>query len=102
MPRPLTSWELRGKRVFDVHGEPVGKVMDTHPTDGGWDTDLLLVHVGRHFPQRRWVPVEGARILGDGVYVNWSRMAIEDGPDATDHRWAHPAELANAYYVTAD
>ena len=102
MARVLASWELMGKRVFDVHGEPVGVVHDTHPPDGGWDCTLVLVHVGNLFPRRRWVPTEGAHVLGNGLFVNWSRMSIEEGPDATDNRWAHPTDMARAYYVTAD
>ena len=99
----LPRHELIGQEIVDVEGVRLGKVMDTYPRDGGGEIDLLLVHVGRTFPRRKWLPLEGVQPIGEaGLSLKWPRAAIEEAPDAEDSRWGSAADLARAYWLLAD
>ena len=87
-----------GRRVVDTHGEELGQVADTWPQDGGGEVEMLLVKMGR-FNRRRWIPADGARRLNDHLFVPMTRFEIDDAPDAEDHRWGRPADVARAHWA---
>jgi uncharacterized protein YrrD len=98
----LPHWTLVGREVIDVEGRAIGKVTDTHPADGGGEPTLVLVHLGRKFPRRRWLPLEGCLPLGDArLLVRWAGDQIEDAPDAADNRWGSAPDVARAYWLLA-
>lgn len=90
--------ELVGHAVVDVAGEEIGTVTDTWPDDGGGEIELMLLKSGR-FSQRRWIPVDGIASLNEFLFVPLSRMEIDDAPDAEDHRWGRPADIARAHWA---
>jgi hypothetical protein len=44
----------------DCHGEEIRKVVDTWPSDGGWDVELVVVRLPR-FGERRMLPAAEVR-----------------------------------------
>lgn len=89
-----------GRAVHDRAGAAIGRVADTWPLDGGSEPELLLVRLDR-FARQRWVPAERARALNEHLFVPWTRVEIEDSPDADDHRWGRAADVARAHWQRA-
>jgi hypothetical protein len=90
-----------GHHVVDAHGKEIGTVMDTWPDDGGGEVELMLVKTrlaGGRFAQRRWLPVEGCARLNHHLFLPHTLHEIEDSPDAEDHRWGRPADIARAHW----
>lgn len=94
----LRRRDIVGKQVVDSEGTELGRVADTWPHDGGGETEMMLVTVGR-FGRRRYLPLEGVRASEEHVRVPWTKLEIEDGPDAEDQRWGSPALVARSHWA---
>jgi hypothetical protein len=92
---------LAGTEVLDSAGTHVGRIATTWPLDGSGEPELALVRVGRHLPRLRYLPLDTARFEGEKVHVPYLRWQIEDAPSAEDNRYAEPAHVAKAYWMTA-
>jgi len=77
-------------------------VVDTWPDDGGWEMLLVIVRLQR-FGERRMLPVESMIAWGGVLRVPYSRIQIEDAPEASIgvHRAEDPW-LSIAYWRTED
>jgi hypothetical protein len=93
------GWQ--GTEVLDCAGAFVGRIATTWPLDGGGEPQMVLVRVGRRFARMRYLPLEGARLEDGKLHMPYERWQIDDGPAAEDHRWADPAHLARAYWLSA-
>ena len=89
-----------GRAVVDCAGHPVGKVADTWPTDGGGEPEMLLVKLS-HFAMRRYVPISGVERSDDALQLPWTKLEIDDAPDAEDIRWGDPGMVARAHWSLA-
>ena len=87
-----------GRCVVDSTGRELGKVYDTWPQDGGGEVEMLLLKMGR-FASRRWIPCDGVQVLNDHLFVPLTHLQIDDAPDAEDHRWGRPADVARAHWA---
>lgn len=98
-----TAWNgIRGREVVACDGAVIGNVADTWPLDGGGEPELILVRLGRRFPQQRYLPLEHARLRPDGrVQVPYEKWLVDDAPCGEDRRWGDPAHVALAYWLTA-
>ena len=92
--------DFMGRAVIDRDGETVGRVADTWPTDGGGEPEMLLVKLS-HFALRRYVPVDDVEWSEDqsAIHVPWSKLEIDDSPDAEDIRWGEPASVSRAHWL---
>ena len=88
--------------MVDREGERVGVVADTWPNDGGGEPEMLLVKLS-HFALRRFVPVNGVDRSDDDreLHLPWSKLEIDDAPDAEDIRWGDPGTVARAHWLLA-
>ncbi|GAA2173001.1 hypothetical protein GCM10009784_05650 [Arthrobacter parietis] len=75
--------ELQAATAWDASGEKLGNVTQVHldglSNEPAWVTvGLGLLNTREHF-----VPLAGARIDGENLYVAVSKDAIKDSPDFT-------------------
>jgi sporulation protein YlmC with PRC-barrel domain len=89
-----------GRELIDRDGHLVGKVADTWPTDGGGEPEMLLIKMGQ-FSLRRYVPIQGVELSDDDrqIRIPWSRLEVDDAPDAEDIRWGDPGAVARAHWM---
>lgn len=73
----LTGWIDR--RVLDVSGEPIGVVVDVHPTGGDRRPEWLAVSTGL-LGSPIAVPVHGAARVGDDVVIAHHRQVVFTAP----------------------
>jgi sporulation protein YlmC with PRC-barrel domain len=96
--RRVSRRNLLGLRVQTFDGEEIGRVVDTWPDDGGWEMLLVIVRLQR-FGERRMLPVDSMVAWGGVLRVPYTRIQIEDAPEASIgvHRAEDPW-LAIAYW----
>ena len=83
---------LMGRRIFDITGERVGRVVETWPYDGGGEIEMAVVRMHR-LGESRLVPVGTLRLRDDGDLVTpYSRWQVEDSPALEEGRHALAAE----------
>jgi hypothetical protein len=81
-----------GRRIFDWHGERVGRVVDTWPYDGGGEPEMVVVRLPR-LGESRLVPVASLRPCVDGALQSpYARWQVEDSPALEEGRHALAAE----------
>jgi sporulation protein YlmC with PRC-barrel domain len=96
--RRVSRRNLLGLQVQTCDGEEIGRVVDTWPDDGGWEMLLVVVRLQR-FGERRMLPVDAMVAWGGVLRVPYTRVQIEDAPEASIgvHRAEDPW-LAIAYW----
>jgi sporulation protein YlmC with PRC-barrel domain len=83
---------LMGRRIFDITGERVGRVVETWPYDGGGEIEMAVVRMHR-LGESRLVPVGTLRLRDDEDLVTpYSRWQVEDSPALEEGRHALAAE----------
>jgi hypothetical protein len=98
----LRAGELRDLDVIDPDGRAIGTVAETWPLDGGGEPELLLLRIGSRFPRLRYVPARRGERGDDKWHVPWTKLELDDAPDAGDRRWADPADIARAHWMRAE
>ena len=83
--RRVSRRNLLGLSVHDCHGEEIGKVVDTWPSDGGWDVELVVVRLPR-FGERRMLPAAEVHPFGVHLRVPYSRVQVDDAPEVEGGR----------------
>ena len=87
-----------GREVRDSEGEAIGTVADVWPHDGGGEPEMLLLKLGR-FARRKYVPIKGTwGELHEPLHLPFSRLEVDDAPDAEDNRWGDPGSVARAHW----
>jgi len=87
-----------GREVIDSEGQSLGTVADVWPTDGGGEPEMLLVKLGR-FARRKYVPIEGTSGgRAEPLQLPFTKLEIDDAPDAEDIRWGDPGMVARAHW----
>jgi hypothetical protein len=98
MRRRVSRRSLLGLRVEDHDGRELGRVVDTWPSDGGWEMQLVVVRLKR-FGERRMLPVDALVAWGSGLRTIYSRVQVEDSPALDRSRWDADAPYrAKAYW----
>lgn len=70
---------LLGLRVQDCRGEEIGQIVDTWPSDGGWEIEMVVIRLSR-FGERRMLPADSVTAWGHVLVAPYTRMQIEDSP----------------------
>ena len=89
MRKRWTRWSLLGHEVIDGTGQPVGKVVDTYPFDGG-EVELVVVRLDGAFGGRRMLAVEDLWSDGFVLRTPFAAWQVEDSPELSNGR--HAAE----------
>jgi sporulation protein YlmC with PRC-barrel domain len=90
--RDVRRQTLMGRRIFDITGERVGRVVETWPYDGGGEVEMAVVRMQR-LGESRLVPVGTLRLREDDDLVTpYSRWQVEDSPALEEGRHALAAE----------
>ncbi len=81
----LQSWHERD--VLDSTGAKVGKLDGVYTGDASGDAEFLLLREGRFGNHLHFVPVEGAKAVGEDIQVAWDHDTIVDAPkvNADEH-----------------
>jgi hypothetical protein len=83
--RRVSRRSLLGLRVQDCHGEEIGRVVDTWPSDGGYELELVVVRLPR-FGERRMIPAAQVHALGRVLRASYSRFQVVDAPEVDGGR----------------
>jgi sporulation protein YlmC with PRC-barrel domain len=90
--RDVRRQTLMGRRIFDITGERVGRVVDTWPYDGGGEVEMAVVRMPR-LGEARLVPVRTLRLRdNEDLVTPYSRWQVEDSPALEEGRHALAAE----------
>ena len=91
--------EARGMDVLDSSGDKIGAVEEIFYDEQTNQPEWIGIGTGFLGAKRVLVPVTGAELRGDGVYVPYSKNQVKDAPDidADEITQETEAELA-AYY----
>jgi hypothetical protein len=76
---------LLGQTISDWHGDPLGRVIDTWPFDGGGEPELAVVRMGR-LGQRRMLPIDQLQFVGGELRLPFARFQVEDSPPFGEDR----------------
>jgi hypothetical protein len=88
--RRWSGRSLLGLQVVDAEGEPLGRVVDTYPFDGG-GLELVVVRL-RRLGERRMLPAGAVEVRGGLLHADYTRDQIEDSPALSIGR--HAADTA--------
>ena len=89
--RRWSGRSLLGLQAVDADGEPIGRVVDTYPFDGG-GLELVVVRLPR-FGERRMIPAGAVRVRRGVLQAAFTQAQIEDSPALSVGR--HAAEDAD-------
>ena len=94
--------EMRGATVYDNAGEKIGSVEEIFYDHGSNVPEWIGIGTGFFGTKRVLVPVRGARVTDDGLFVAYPKARVKDSPDIDDDAISseREAELA-AYYGLA-
>jgi hypothetical protein len=100
--RQVSRRSLLGLRVEDCYGEEVGRVVDTWPSDGSYELQLVVVRMPR-FGERKMLPADQVFQVGDRLRTSYSRFQVDDAPmiDGGRHAYDDPWR-AKAYWMFED
>ena len=74
--------EARGQTVYSSDGEKIGSVDEIYYDYETNQPEWVSVGTGLLGTKRRLVPVEGADLRDDGLYVQYTKDQVKDAPDA--------------------
>ncbi|MDQ3876324.1 MAG: PRC-barrel domain-containing protein, partial [Actinomycetota bacterium] len=87
-----TLSEARGADVYDSDGDKIGSVEDIYYDEQTNQPEWIGIGTGFFGTKRVLVPVEGADMRGDGVYVPYSKSHVKDSPDIDADEISEDAE----------
>jgi uncharacterized protein (TIGR02271 family) len=104
MPHDMTKVrldEMRGHTVYDEGGEKIGTVEELYYDEGSRTPEWIGIGTGFFGTKRVLVPVQGARVTDDGLFVAYSTDHVKDGPDIDEDEITpeHEAELTAHYGI---
>ena len=73
--------QARGLPVYDSDEDKIGEVEEIFYDDASDRPEWLGIGTGFFGTKRVLVPVEGAEMTADGVYVRYSKAQVKDSPD---------------------
>jgi uncharacterized protein (TIGR02271 family) len=73
--------QARGTTLYDESGEKIGSVEDIFQDYDTGEPEWIGVSAGMFGTKRALVPVQGADVRDDGVYVPYSKDQIKDAPN---------------------
>ncbi len=87
-----TLSEARGADVYDSDGDKIGSVEDIYYDEQTNQPEWIGIGTGFFGTKRVLVPVEGADMRGDGLYVPYSKSHVKDSPDIDADEISEDAE----------
>ena len=72
--------EARGQTVFGSDGEKIGSVEDVYYDDQTSQREWVSVSSGLLGTKRTVVPLQGADLRGDGLYVPYAKDQVTNAP----------------------
>lgn len=93
---------LLGMELGDARGEPLGRVVDTYPYDGGGELELVVLRLCR-FGERRMLPAADLKLVRGRLFAPYTRAQIEDSPPPSPGRHtADDPDRARWYWYFED
>src|SRR5688500_18731993 len=93
--------DVVGRELRDSAGGAGGTLADGWRHADGGEPEMLLLKLGR-FARRKYVPIKGTWGGRDEpVHLPFTRLEVDDAPDAEDHRWGDPGSVARAHWQLA-
>ena len=94
-----TLAQARGLAVYDSGEDKIGEVEEIFYDEGSGRPEWLGIGTGFFGTKRVLVPVEGAEMTEDGVYVRYSKSQVKDSPDIDSDEISYETESAlRSYY----
>ncbi len=73
--------ELQQAVVWDHDGAKLGNVAEVHLDSGTNDPEWITVPLHLFETKTRFIPLSGARINGDDIFVAYSQEQVNSSPD---------------------
>jgi uncharacterized protein (TIGR02271 family) len=73
--------QARGTTVYDQSGDKIGTVEDIFQDYETREPEWIGISAGMFGTKRSLVPVQGAELRDDGIYVPYTKDQIKDSPD---------------------
>lgn len=81
----ISRRHLLGMELGDAYGDPLGRIVDTYPFDGGGELELVVLRL-RRFGERRMLPAADLKLVRGRLFAPYTRAQIEDSPAPSQGR----------------
>jgi uncharacterized protein (TIGR02271 family) len=86
-----------GRNAYDVAGHKIGAVTSLYTSDYTGEPEWVTVNTGLFGTKESFVPLAGARLDGDGLYVAAPKDLVKDAPRIDSEGHLSEAETAELY-----
>jgi uncharacterized protein (TIGR02271 family) len=96
----ITQHDLRrllGATAYDPSGDKIGKIGQVYYDDDTDQPKWVTVHTGLFGTNESFVPLQGARIEGGDVTLDYDKQKIKDAPNVAHDRHLSPNEEVELY-----
>jgi uncharacterized protein (TIGR02271 family) len=100
MTNASTADQYIGRRAVDPQGNKIGSVGQVYLDDNTGQPDWVTVNTGLFGMRENFVPLQGARIDGDDLFLPFDKDVVKDSPDIADasHLDTDEEQTLLAYY----
>ncbi len=94
---PASVGELVGRNAVDPDGDKIGSIFDVYVDNDTGQPQWLAISTGLFGTKVSFAPLAGASLVGDDVYVAYTKSHVKDAPRAEADGQLSPEEEDELY-----